>query len=118
MGIYIKGMDMSEIEKLVFTDKVQLVFVWTSTPSILTAKTISETKDGVKIYSKEYEVVRVKEPHGDLIDREEVFKVIEHETLGSRWGEEIGTDEETYIGKFKTIDDIDMIPTVIESERT
>ena len=62
------------------------------------------------------DIIEIPEPHGDLIDREEVFKVIEHETLGSRWGEEIGTDEETYIGKFKTIDDIDMIPIVIEAE--
>lgn len=93
MGVYIKGMDMSEIERLVFTDRVQrvqLVFVWTSTPSILTAKTISETKDGVKIYSREYEVVRVKEPHGRLIDADDFAKYI--------------------------VRDIDYIPTVIEAE--
>lgn len=94
MGVYIKGMDMSEIERLVFTDRiqrVQLVFAWTSTPSILTAKTISETKDGVKIHSREYEVVRVKEPHGRLIDADDFMKYI--------------------------VRDIDYIPTVIEAER-
>ena len=61
-------------------------------------------------------LVDVKEPHGRLVDINEVFVVVESETLGSRWGEEIGTDEETYIGKYRTIDDIDDVPTVIGKE--
>ena len=92
MGVYIKGMTAQQARMWL---NYQMPF------------TFIVTND---------DIIEVPEPHGDLIDREEVFKVIEHETLGNRWGEEIGTDEETYIGKFKTIDDIDMIPTVIEAE--
>lgn len=45
----------------------------------------------MKIHSREYEVVRVKEPHGRLIDADDFAKYI--------------------------VRDIDYIPTVIEAER-
>lgn len=71
MGVYIKGMEMSEIEELVLTKNVQLIFCWTSDMKI-TAITKAESDSGIVTYSKEFDVVEVREPHGDLIDRSKI----------------------------------------------
>lgn len=113
MGVYIKGMDMSEIEKLVFTDKVQLVFVWTSTPSILTAKTISETKDGAKAYSKEYEVIKVEEPHGRIVDESKINTVYGQKDILTTSYYGLHTDGFLSVTEFITGTDA---PTIIEAE--
>lgn len=109
MGIYIKGMDISEIEELVLTKNVQLIFRWTSDMKI-TAKTRAESDSGIVSYSKEFEIVEVPEPHGRLIDADELVEKAydEEETDGVTFG--IDSAEELEI----LFDDD--APTVIEAE--
>lgn len=71
MGVYIKGINMSEIEELVLTKNVQLIFCWTSDRKI-TAMTRTESDSGIVSYSKEFNVVEVPEPHGKLVDYETI----------------------------------------------
>lgn len=108
MGIYIKGMDISEIEELVLTKNVQLIFRWTSDMKI-TAKTKAESDSGIVSYSKEFEIVEVPEPHGRLIDADElVEKAYKEETDGVTFC--VDNAEE-----FEILFD-DNAPTVIEAE--
>lgn len=75
MGVYIKAMDLTEIEKLVLMKNVQMIFSWTSDMK-LTAITKTESDSGIVSYSKEFDVVEIPEPHGRLADIEDVKKAI------------------------------------------
>lgn len=71
MSVFIKGINMSEITELVLTKNVQLILCWTSDMKI-TAKIRTESNNGNVTYSKEFDIVEVSEPHGRLIDADDV----------------------------------------------
>lgn len=111
MGLYIKGMDLTEIEKLVLTKNVQMIFIWTSDMK-LTAITRTESDSGIVSYSKEFDVVEVLEPHGRLIDADELLNTS---------GVTINiTGKENAMIVTQALDsiyqDIEDAPTVIEAE--
>jgi len=47
----------------------------------------------------------------DLIEREDAIKVLEELSACEDYGVEIGTDEETYIGKYEAITEISDLPS-------
>ena len=114
MGVYIKGMDLTEIEKLVLTKNVQMIFSWTSNMK-LTAKTRIESDSGIVSYSKEFDVVEVPEPHGRLIDADKLYSVIKrHHDLFN--GATIASDKARRDENLQVMCDIVDAPTVIEAE--
>ena len=107
MGVYIKGINMSEIEELVLTKNVQLIFCWTSDRKI-TAMTRTESDSGIVSYSKEFDVVEVPEPHGRLIDANVLYSIVDKMEALDIW---VSTES---ANKFKRA--IKARPTVIEAE--
>lgn len=114
MGLYIKGMDLTEIEKLVLTKNIQMIFSWTSDMK-LTAKTRIESDSGIVSYSKEFDVVEVPEPHGRLIDADKLLSDEQYE----KYMRDILIEGETgnlYIRPQDVADLLFDAPTVIEAE--